>query len=494
MGYGNYSLDVARQARSTNRDAFTYAGVAHTASGEEIRGVHPLLDIKGQIRECMNRTPIVVALDVTRSRGNDSKIVYQKLPMFIGMIEMKGYVEGAAMSFAGIGDATAGDRAPVQISQFEADNRLDEALSSLWLEEGGGGTGQESYELIAYYYARKTKLECLNEGRKGFLFFVGDEGFYPKVSKHQIAAYIGDDVADDIDSKEIFAELQQKYHVFFIYPQKGFEDRKADIDAEIQQRVEAAGGQYRNVDVRASLIWNNRNDLDLHVIAPSGEEIYYAHKQSACKGWLDVDMNVQGETTKPVENVRWSEGEAPSGKYTVFVQNYRFHESPGPTPYRAEVEVGGVIKRFNGIIGGKGETGPDSNQLIFEFQFDPSMRNRAPVDETPADQYANYRDDVILAQWASVIPEEHILRIDDPHSILDVMLGALSLVGGANDLESFMGDLQGTEQTAARLAGTRKALAGLSAMPGVRSAARVSSDSIPKSEADKKRGGSSKRL
>ena len=94
-------------------------------------------------------------------------------------------------------------------------------------------------------------------------------------------------------------------------------------------------------------------------------------------------MNVSGETTKPVENMRRSEGEAPSGKYTVFVQNDRFHESPGPTPYCAGVGVGGVIKRFNGIIGGKGETGPDSHRLIYELQFDPSMRNRAPMKRPP---------------------------------------------------------------------------------------------------------------
>src|SRR5690606_25380328 len=123
MGGGSYDGEVARQSRSTNTDVFTYRG----ESGAGQRGVHPLLDARGKLRECMNPTPIVVAMDVTRSRGDDTRIIYAKLPMFIGQIELKGYVPGAAISFCAIGDATAGDKAPIQIGQFEADNRLDAA-------------------------------------------------------------------------------------------------------------------------------------------------------------------------------------------------------------------------------------------------------------------------------------------------------------------------------------------------------------------------------
>lgn len=488
MGYGNYSQDVARDARSTNSDAFTYQGYdVHAGSAAARREVHASLNPYQQVRECRNTTPIVVAMDVTRSRGNDSRVMYEKLPMFIGQIEAKSYAEGAAVSFAAVGDVNS-DQAPLQVGQFEADNRLDKVLSSFWLEEGGGGTGQESYEMIAYYYARKTKIEANERGEKGYFFFVGDEGFYPKVSGTQVKRWIGDEIPEDIDSAQIFEELQKKFHVFFIYPKKTWEERKSDIDAEIRRRVEGAGGQYANVDVRASLIWNNRNDLDLHVIAPSGEEIYYAHKKSECRGWLDVDMNVQGETTKPVENIRWSQGQAPKGRYKVFVQNYRFHElDAGLTPFRVEVEVAGEIRHFDGTIGGKKETGPASNVSVYEFDFDPAANQRAGQAE-PADQYAGYHDDVILNQWKSVLPEEHILRIEDPNTIVDVMLGALSLVGAGNDLNSFVEDLQSREQAAARVSQTRSALEGLSRLASSR--LRVS---LPEKGGDQK-GGSSRRL
>ena len=463
MGGGAYDFDVAQEARSSNSNVFSYRGHGGTAQeATQRQSVHPALSPFGKHRECNNETPIVVAMDVTRSRGDDTKIIYDKLPLLIGQIIMKGYVGGPAISFAAIGDATAGDRAPLQVGQFEADNRLDEVLSRIWIEEGGGGSGQESYELAAYFYARHTKLvrQERGEGKKGFFFFLGDEGFYPEVNKEQIRHILGREATENVPSAQVFAELQRKFHVFLIFPQKPMAERKQDIDAEIKKRVEAAGGLYEGVDVRASLIWDNRNDLDLHLITPANEHIYYGAKQSSCGGWLDVDQNVRGETTKPVENVRWRKGSAPAGQYKVFVRNYRFHEPDrAPTRFRVEVEVNGVVKHFEHTISGKGETGADSDVPVYEFHFDPNQR---PEPNTaPRREYESYSDDVILSQWASVIPPEHILKIQDPKAIVDVMLGALALVGGERELDSYLSDMQEREQLDLRQDQALETLGGL---------------------------------
>ncbi len=451
MGSGRYDGEVARRSRSSNADVFTYQGHTGGPGAAAQRSVHPVLNPHGKIRECLNMTPIVVAMDVTRSRGDDSRVIYNKLPMFLGQIEQRNYVPGPAISFAAIGDATAGDRAPVQIGQFEADNRLDEVLSKIWLEEGGGGSGQESYELAAYFYARRTRLAAYDRGDKGFLFFLGDEGFYPQIDLTQVRQHLGHDAPEAatgsslIDADKIFAELQQRFHTFLIFPRKTLAERRRDVDAEIKQRVEAAGGRYEGVDIRASLMWNNRNDLDLHVIAPSGEHIFYGHKRAACGGWLDVDMNIQGETTKPVENVQWVRGSAPAGKYRVFLHNYRFHEKPGPTEYQVEIEINGKAQHFTGTIGAKGETGVASETTILEFTYDPAERPPEDPAELTRGVYANYAEDVILGQWQSVLPEAHILRIDDPNAIVDVMLGAMAIVGGRRDIDAFLADMHGQE-------------------------------------------------
>ena len=428
MGFGQYSQDIAHETR-------TEGGASWQGRGE----VHPTLDPKSGPREVNNETPIVVALDVTRSRGDDTKKLYEHLPRLMDRLKSFGYVDGPGISFAAVGDADA-DQAPLQVGQFEADNRLDSVLSNIWIEEGGGGTGQESYELAAFYYAQ---THCVQQhtagGKKGYFFFIGDEGFYPTLSAAHLKRWLNQE-GSDVDSRVAFAKLAEKFHVFLIYPAQTVDERRRNIDAEMRKRVQDAGGQYDNVDVRATLAWDNRNDLDLHVTAPSGETIFFSHKHSKCGGELDVDRNVHGETTTPVENVRWAKGTAPEGRYRVVVQNYRFHEAtPAPTPFRVEVEVGGELLYQEGVISPNGETGKPSSISVLAFEFTP---NAAAV----AERYQAYSDDVVLKQWQSVLPAGHILKVRDPNRIPDVLIGALAIANGRDTLTGYLAKLESGQE------------------------------------------------
>lgn len=508
MGGGYYDGDVGERQRSTREEHFTFEGYGMDTESDR-REVHEELNPKNQEKECAdseehpNTTPIVVAMDVTRSRGDDAKVVYGKLPMFIGQIIMKGYVPNPVISFAAIGDATSGDSAPIQVGQFESDNRLDDVLSKIWLEEGGGGTGQESYELMAYYYAKHSALDANKRGKKGYFFFVGDEGFYPEVAKDQIKEWIGDNVRANIPSEKVFKELQEKYHVFFIYPKKTWEERKVDIDAEIKKRLDEAGGRYENIDFRASLIWNTFDDLDLHVMlkpdsgAGQSEHIAYDNRHSKNgQGELDVDRNAgRRETRKPVENIRWEKGSAPKGKYTVFVRNYALHDDSSyrefPIEFKVEIEINGKIQTFKKTIAREtvaqgSSTGPNrSDVVIGEFNFDPN--ERSSDDEI----YAGYDDQLIKNQWLSVIPEENLLIIDDPKAIVDVMMGALALVEGNIDLDGYLIDMTGRGQTERRLGQTEKALRNLAETKAL---TRVETGMLPQKNLGKRRKSKSTRL
>ena len=463
MGGGYYDRDVGLTEVSVGGSGTAFTEAAAAAMSRTT--AHPDLFPRGRVLQCPNKSPIVVAMDVTRSRGNDSKMVYDKMPMLYGQIMMQGYLEDPAISFAAIGDASSGDRAPLQVCDFATGTDLDAWLTKLWLEEGGGGTGRESYELAAFYYARRTELA----GDRGFFFFTGDEGFYPQLTRDQIAQHLVGDAggagsavarrfeklelgAQTVDARAAFTELAKKFHVFFIYPRKDLEQRRSDIDGEIAARLRREGG--KSGDVRVSLIWNNKNDLDLHVVAPSGEEIYYGHKRSVCGGELDVDMNVRGESTKPVENVYWPPGGAPAGRYKVFVQNYAYHEAEAEYEWRVEVVAGKKASHYEGTISGKGKA---SNKTVCEFEF--SGLSPAAAEAI----YASYDDQAILAQWAEVLPPENLLVIDDSKAVVDSMLGAIALVSGRRDLDGYLDDMKQRLQTDERIDQLRRTLGPLAA-------------------------------
>jgi uncharacterized protein YfaP (DUF2135 family) len=78
-------------------------------------------------------------------------------------------------------------------------------------------------------------------------------------------------------------------------------------------------------DPRFNLVFNNQQnvDLDLHVIDPKGEEIYYYHKKGANGVTLDVDCLCGDCPNGPNENIFWPQGgSAPKGTYKFWVEYY----------------------------------------------------------------------------------------------------------------------------------------------------------------------------
>lgn len=157
------------------------------------------------------------------------------------------------------------------------------------------------------------------------------------------------------------------------------------IDSRFKQRVTKAGGQYDDVDIRISLLWDTSDDLDLHVTTPSrgfgreGELIYYGRKKSSCGGWLDIDMNAFDIVKEPVENTRWSKGTAREGIYTVKVNNFRSRTS-GPVPFKVEIEINGVTQYFEGVCGKTGTT--HETITLHQFNYQRNVRPVVPVSTT----------------------------------------------------------------------------------------------------------------
>ena len=161
------------------------------------------------------------------------------------------------------------------------------------------------------------------------------------------------------------AEQERVAEIEAAREQEMLESREAAQRAmsELRARLEREGAS--SSDVQVSLMWNNYNDLDLHIVCPSGERIHGGNKASACGGELDVDANVRAETRKPVENVFWEDGKAPAGKYQVYVHYYKKHNkrrSKDPTKFQVIVNAGNDLLEYNSEL-----SSGDPIMMVAEF-------------------------------------------------------------------------------------------------------------------------------
>lgn len=197
MGGGSWSTSSYSRSSADRRakgvDDFAYNKKVETGAASDI---HPLVDPRrGGKRESRDVdgtrvTPITIALDTTGSGGRNPYIVQADLPQLMGLLSVQGYVKHPNVQVMSFEDARAGDYPVLQVSQFEADNKIDEALRSLVISHGGGGGNQESYELMLWYAAHMNDLDVWKRNERGFLFIVGDELPYREIRASEVAQHI----------------------------------------------------------------------------------------------------------------------------------------------------------------------------------------------------------------------------------------------------------------------------------------------------------------
>lgn len=121
-----------------------------------------------------------------------------------------------------------------------------------------------------------------------------------------------------------------------------------EVADSIKERVKRAGGSVTG-DLCCRLAWNNRDDLDLHMIEPGGGHISYMNKRmrSACGGVLDLDANGgDGMRSDPAENIVYAEHRTMrEGTYELKVHQYARRETANGG-FEAEVEFDGNALRM----------------------------------------------------------------------------------------------------------------------------------------------------
>lgn len=164
---------------------------------------------------------VIFAEDVTGSMGRFLlSLIKDEFPRLITQTYESVSFDPHIM-FMGVGDVAAGDRAPLQVTQFETDLRMLDQLQMIWLEKRGGGNTYESYILPWYFAAKHTKMDCFEKrGEKGFLFTFGDEEPTPNLSPREIERVFGgrDSLQGgcEISNRECLEMASEKFYCYHI--------------------------------------------------------------------------------------------------------------------------------------------------------------------------------------------------------------------------------------------------------------------------------------
>ncbi len=123
-------------------------------------------------------------------------------------------------------------------------------------------------------------------------------------------------------------------------------------------------------DVQVSIAWDALSDVDLHVIDPFGDEIFFGVPFSESGGVLDLDSNpacaIDGINN---ENITWPSGAAPRGEYIVRVEYFDSCNVPA-TNYVVTINFGGRTQTVRGTLTGPGTSGgPGAGTTVATFTF-----------------------------------------------------------------------------------------------------------------------------
>lgn len=230
MGSSNWSDDAyadrASLRAATGAKSFAYDDDIKT--GKVKAATHAALDpskMKAGCRECRdskehpNSNPVFIGLDVTGSMGKVPGMMQVKLKELMALLLKKGWIEDPAICVTGIGDAEAGDRAPFQVGQFESGIEIENDLTNLYIEGGGGGNNHESYDLAIYFLARMTKTDAFEKrGKKGYAFIICDESLPSRCKASVLANVFNVTEQADIPIEVLIKEALEKWELYCLVP------------------------------------------------------------------------------------------------------------------------------------------------------------------------------------------------------------------------------------------------------------------------------------
>jgi hypothetical protein len=182
-----------------------------------------------------NSTPLIVAFDETGSMSTIlDALARHSLGVLVQEIHDRKVIPDPHILIMGVGDAEC-DRAPLQVTQFEAQVKpLVEQMEKIWLERGGGGNRYESYALAWLFAALYTQHDSFQKrGKRGYLFTIGDELPTPILRAQDVGNVLHDAPQTDLLGRQVLDMASQTYEVFHVNIEQG--NHSGVGDSELRQ-------------------------------------------------------------------------------------------------------------------------------------------------------------------------------------------------------------------------------------------------------------------
>lgn len=218
MGWGSYDVNSGYSRAAT---VYSTKSREETFSGRFDDEMNPKLIKKpreSRDRDGEESYPIIIALDETGSMGHVPELLIKNvLPKIMESILNAG-IKNPQICFMGIGDSVSGyEDAPLQVGQFESDERIEKWLTMLYLEGLGAGNGHESYPLAWYFADRHVVTDAWEKrGIKGVLITIGDEPCQMVLTKRELNQYI-DKSAEEVYVPDLLNSVKERWNIFHIH-------------------------------------------------------------------------------------------------------------------------------------------------------------------------------------------------------------------------------------------------------------------------------------